>query len=481
MVNFEEFNLNCIDYILIVDREFTVIYNTRLDKRLNTNVAENDKNLYINRNLFEIYPTLDKNYSSIVKSMRTGEIVVKKAQQFRDFQGILYITNNITIPIVRKGIIMGVVELTKDIKTVDNINKENNNMNFNSNENIDHIMGDDTKFTFENIVTNDEKMFKVIEQAKVMALSKNPILIYGETGTGKEVIVQSMINHSKVSRKKVVIQNCAALPQNLIESILFGTHKGAYTGAENRKGLFEQADGGIIFLDELSTIPYDVQGKLLRVLQSGTFRPVGSNIEKYVNVKVIAAMNIDPLESIEREQLRKDLFYRLSSGIIFIPPLRERKVDIKLFVDNYIRVYNNVYGKNVKQITEQVSDIFYEYNWDGNIRELKHIIESMVSMSREDTLDVELLPAYMYDKVYKVKNEANTNVSNIKEYKKNINIENLEIYKEEYNLNKIINEKEIELIKKVLKLTYNNKTKAAKILGIPRQTLKYKIDKYNLK
>jgi arginine utilization regulatory protein len=471
MINFNGFNLNSVDYILTVDREFTVVYNTRIDDRLNYGFSEGDRGLYINRNLFEVYPSLDKNYSSVVKCMRTGEVVVKRSQQFKDFKGNFYSTSNITIPIVRKGIIMGAVELAKDIKTIDNINNENQSIHSDSSDDdiVSSITEDDSKFTFDNIITTDDKMLKIIEQAKIMSLSRNPTLIYGETGTGKEVFVQSMINYSGISRKKVVIQNCAALPQNLIESILFGTYRGAYTGAENRKGLFEEADGGIIFLDELSTLPYDVQGKLLRVLQNGSFRPIGSNVEKSVNVKVIAAMNIDPVKAVENNQLRKDLFYRLSSGMIYLPPLRERKKDIDLFVDNYIKAYNRIYGKQVNKITKKVQDIFWGYNWDGNIRELKHIIESMVSMSQKNELGVEQLPAYMYDRIYK--KNTDVKLTSNEEHKQD---------KEEYNLNKIICEKEIEIIKKVMSMAGGNKTKAAKMLGIPRQTLKYKIDKYKL-
>ena len=471
MIDFGGFSLNSLDYILIVDREFTIVYNTRLDKRLNIDFSDEDKINYINRNLFEVYPTIDKKTSSIVESMRTGEIVVRKSQKFKDFKGIFYITNNVTIPIVRKGIIVGAVELTKDVKTIYNVKNENVNMVIDREEDdiTNNIAADDSKFTFDDIITNDEKMLKIIEHAKTMSLSKNPTLIYGETGTGKEVFVQSMINYSGISRKKVVIQNCAALPQNLIESILFGTYKGAYTGAENRKGLFEEADGGIIFLDELSTLPYDVQGKLLRVLQDGSFRPVGSNIEKSVSVKIIAAMNVDPMEAIKNMQLRKDLFYRLSGGMIYLPPLRERKKDITLFVDNYIKMYNNMYGKKVCGITGKVENIFQEYDWEGNIRELRHIVESMVSISQGSELDVEQLPAYMYDRVYNTGKKEKT----ILEFENRFE-------KEEYNFNKIIMDKEIELIKRVMSLSGGNKTRAAELLGIPRQTLKYKIDKYKL-
>lgn len=339
----------------------------------------------------------------------------------------------------------------------------------NLNNNLDNI-------TFENIVTNDEKMLKAIEQAMTMATTQTPNLIYGETGTGKEVFVQAMINHSKISRNKVVIQNCTALPENLIESILFGTCRGAYTGAENKKGLFEKADGGIIYLDELNSIPFNVQGKLLRVLQDGSFRPIGSNEQKKANVKIIATINEDPLEAINKKKLRKDLFYRLSSGMIFLPPLRERRGDIRLFTDKYIKEYNLLYNKNVEGITKNLQVIFSKYEWEGDVRELKHIIDSMVSLSSHRFLDVQNLPAYMYDRIYNVENKEDIfeKVQPIK------SIENGgDRNKEIYNLKKLIDEKEAEIIRRVLKITNGNKTKAAELMGIPRQTLRYKMNKLN--
>lgn len=474
MINIEGLKLNSVDYILIVDKEFTVVYNTRFDKRVNSNFNYIESKGYLNRNLFEIYPSLkkDANSSSIVRCISTGETVVKKYQKHEDFNGNSYCTHNITIPLIRGGKILGAVEIAKDVKTIENINNDSDKIKY-SDENedfFDNIINDANEFTFETIITNDNRMLKAIEQAKKISETKNPTLVYGETGTGKEVFVQAMINYSDITRNKVIIQNCAALPQNLIESILFGTCRGAYTGAENRRGLFDEADGGIIFLDELNSIPYDVQGKLLRVLQDGSFRPVGSNVQKTVDVKIIAAMNEDPLEAIKNQHLRKDLFYRLSGGMIFLPPLRERKKDILLFTDYYIKKYNEIYSKEITGITKVLENFFQNYSWEGNVRELKHIIESMVSLSNCKILDIYHLPAYMNDRIFSNK-AANSNSNEMERIISNF---------EDYNLKKILEEKEREVITEVLKITKGNKTKAGEILGIPRQTLKYKIDKLNL-
>lgn len=474
MINVNGLKLSSIDYILIVDREFSVIYNTRYDKRLNVYSDEFEKGYYINKNFFEIYPSIRKETSSIVNCMMTGEIVVKKNQEFRDLKGQIYCTHNITVPIIIKGKIVGVVELVKDVTTIDNIDRKT------SEKEIDELSKSIKKkfnyITFNNIITHSESMNNIIEQAKIFSRTINPTLVYGETGTGKEMVVQAMISHSGIPRKKVIIQNCAAVPEGLIESILFGTTKGAYTGAENRKGLFEEADGGIIFLDEINSMPYGIQGKLLRVLQDGTFRPVGCNEERLVNVKIIAAMNIDPTIAIERKEFRQDLFYRFSSSMIKIPPLRERKEDIKYFVDYYIKEFSKTYNKDVQGITEKLNKLFSEYNWDGNVRELKHLIESMICISKERILDIHHLPAYMYEKVHEKKPVYDSN--------DNMNIyDSKEIYrdKEQYNLNSILEKTEREIIEKVIRITKGNKTKAGELLGIPRQTLKYKMDKLGIK
>ena len=474
MISIGSFKFSNLDRILIVDKDFTQVYNSITDDRISIGYEDLDRDKYVNRNLFEIYPSLKKENSSMVRSITKAEIVVKKFQKSEDINGRVYLTHNITIPLVYNGKILGAVELVKDVTTVDNVNhKYPDEQDYVINPNEFSAISDPKKIIFDNIIAEDTNMLKVIEQAKIMSKVQSPTLIYGETGTGKEVLVQAMINYSGVSRDKIVVQNCAAIPPNLIESILFGTNKGAYTGAENRNGLFEEANEGIIFLDEINSIPYDVQGKLLRVLENGSFRPVGLNKEKTVNVKIIAAMNVDPIKAIEKKEFRRDLFYRLSGGMIFIPPLRDRRRDIKLFIDSYIKEYNIIYGKEVKGISKELENFFSVYEFDGNVRELKHIIESMVGVSEDEILELKQLPAYMYNRIYN-KSESGTAV-------KEKNNSDILYDKNKYNLKEILREKEVETINKALKIAKGNRTKTAEILGIPRQTLKYKIDKYNIK
>ena len=459
------------DHILVVNKDFDIIYNSRFDPRMG---HPGEVEPY--RSLFEMYPSLGKDSSSIAKCMSTGAMIFRESQKFADIKNRVYVTQNLTIPIFREGQIAGAVELTKDITNVGHLeNKQDYLESLSGKERFQVNRPQNEKITFDDILTVDSEMLKAIDRAKLFALNSNPTLIYGETGTGKELFAQAIINYAAGPRQKIVIQNCAAVPENLIESILFGTTKGSYTGAENRKGLFEEADGGFFFLDELNAMPYSVQGKLLRVVQEGTFRPIGTSRERKVDVKIVAAMNVDPMEAIEKNILRKDLFYRLSGNMIYIPPLRERPEDIEYLIDNYIEYFNQIYGKSVEGITDELREFFLSYDWEGNVRELKHVIEAMVSMTQENVLPFAELPVYLSGKTARKK--IHKAVSAGESDGENMTVD---FAGHNYNLRLAVEDVERSLITSVLKKTGGNKTKAGEILGIPRQTLKYKMMKMRI-
>jgi len=463
--------LKNVDHILLINKDFEIVYNSRFDPKIGNKPGTKEY-----KNLFEMYPSLGKNNSSIAKTMSTGTSVFRDTQEFADINGNVYVTQNMTIPIFREGQVVGVVELTKDLTTIGHFEGKNDYLQSISKESSFKPNRDNNeKISFDDILTIDEKMLAAIEQAKLFAVNKNPTLIYGETGTGKELFAQSMINYASGPKQKIVVQNCAAVPENLIESILFGTTKGSFTGAENKKGLFEEADGGILFLDELNALPYHVQGKLLRVVQEGTFRPIGANKEKKVNVKIIAAMNVDPMEAIEKNILRKDLFYRLSGNMIYLPPLRERKADIEYLVDNYMDLFNEMYDKNVTDISEELRRFFLEYEWEGNVRELKHVLEAMIGMTKNEVLQYNELPLYLSEKHGGIGKDK----LSIKEGEAE-NGAYVELDSENCDLRTTVEQVERSLILKVLAKTKGNKTKAGEILGIPRQTLKYKMSKLGI-
>ena len=469
MLSCKDLVINSIDYISILDRDFNIVFNARYENQVNSAAQMVKRSEYINKKYFEAYPDIDMEKSSFVHCIRTGEIVVRKNETIRDFKGKFLRTDNITIPIIRKGIIMGAVELARDVTTADN---EPSRDNFEKLANA--LRQNNGEINFDSILTKNPEVLKAIEYAKILSALPNPTLIYGETGTGKELFAQAMITESGVPRSKVISENCAAIPENLFESILFGTTKGAYTGAENKKGLFEEADGGILFLDELNAMPYVVQGKLLRVLQDGTFRRLGSNVEKKVNVKIIAAMNIDPDEAIEKNIIRRDLFYRFSSSMIYIPSLSDRPEDLELYLEHFLAKSNEIYGKEIKGYDEELEELLRNYKWEGNVRELKHLVESMVAICGGDRLTIKDVPEYVYHRVTK-------GHSAYEKEEMALPYKTYDFGKiKDFSLSKALEDSEREIITEALKYAGGNKTKASKLLGIPRPTLIYKMEKLGI-
>ena len=479
MLNIGNLLISSLDYILIVDKNYRIVYNTRYDAQINEESAEYVSSDVFGKNYFDVYPNLSKDDCSIAKCMQTGDVIVNKNQEYYDYLGRRFVTNNVTVPLRRKGHLVAVAELAMDVP-------EGGDDKFTAAENarfeefVNRLKTEAGLITFDTILTLNPQMQSSIERAQILAKLPNPTLIYGETGTGKELFAQSIISCSNVNDKKVVIQNCAAVPESLLESILFGAVKGSYTGSENITGLFEQADGGILFLDELNSIPYGVQSKLLRVIQDGTFRPIGAKNDKHVNVKVIAAMNIDPLEAINDKILRSDLFYRFSSGLINLLPLRERKEDIALYLDYFTEYFSSVYGKAVTGVSEEVREMFMEYDWPGNVREIKNTIESMVVTGQAGELLTEkTIPAYIMEQFRHIRRDRKA-----EEAKATVRRELEQVLEDEtaesLEYHEIMDTLEKELILKALNKAGGSRAKAAQILGLPRNTLKYRLEKLDI-
>ena len=471
MLNIGNLMVDSLDYILIVDKHFRIVYNTRYDEILNDNSKIYTSVDVLGKQYFDIYPKLERSSSSIAQCLESGAVIVNKCQEYEDYAGRKFSTNNITFPLVRKGEIIAAVELAIDVgNDTKDLGYDGPSKIFD--DFVDKLNREAGKISFDKILTSNDQMRNSIEKAKILARLPNPTLIYGETGTGKELFAQAMITHSQVPHNKVITQNCAAVPENLMEAILFGTVRGAYTGAENKKGLFEEADGGVLFLDELNSVPFEVQSKLLRVLQEGTFMPLGSNKEKHVNVKVIAAMNVDPMEAIDRNIIRRDLFYRFSSGLINIPPLRDRREDIGLFANYYLEYFGSIYNKTGLRLSHDVKEFFWNYSWDGNVRELKNVIESMITLSTSgQELTMDQIPTYL--KEFAIK-QRQVQVSHDKEFNTMFQeLDTIPYYK-------LMDDLERKIICEALKKAKGNKTKAAEILGLPRQTLKYRLQKLEI-
>jgi len=315
------------------------------------------------------------------------------------------------------------------------------------------------KYLFQGIVGKSPYMLEIFSLIEKIAKYFSTVLITGETGTGKEMIANAIHTCSQITKNKLIICDCVSIPVTLFESELFGYAKGAFTGADkNRKGLFEEAHNGIIFLDEIAEIPVSVQAKLLRALEYKQYRPLGSNEVKKVNVKIIAATNRNLKDCIKDKIFREDLYHRLNKVEIHLPSLREKPEDIPLLSRYFLDIYNKKFSKNIKGISRQVQKLFLKYKWPGNIRELENVLERAAMLCQKDFIDIEDLPKSLHSTF--------TSIHEIPFIDKQ-NLSTLDNLEKEY-------------IIYLMKLTNNNKRKAAKILDISRTTLYNKLAKYNI-
>ena len=309
-------------------------------------------------------------------------------------------------------------------------------------------------YGFKEIVGNSKKMQQVMDMIQRVTFSDITVLINGESGTGKELLARAIHYTGKRKDRKFIAINCATLSESLLESTLFGHKKGAFTGAINdKKGFFEEADSGTLFMDEISDIPNSVQAKILRTLQEGEIVRVGDTVLKKVNVRIIAATNQDLFQKVREGKFREDLYYRLNVFNIKLPPLRERKEDIPLLVKHFIDKYNRKEDKQVKGISPRVEQEFYHYNWPGNVRELENIIERAVVLCKGSVISVRCLPGSLVPEKEDVPVIEIPSGSSFKEAEKKI-------------------------LLKTLQKTKWNKKEAAKILGISLRKIEYRIKEW---
>ena len=309
--------------------------------------------------------------------------------------------------------------------------------------------------SFFGIIGSSPKMQQIFQLTKNAAKSDAPVIIYGESGTGKELVAEAIHNLSDRNKGPFIKVNCAAIAETLFESELFGHVKGAFTGAvKTRKGRFELASGGDIFLDEIGDLPVSMQVKLLRVIEEKVIERVGDSTPISVDVRIICATNRDLREMVEKKEFREDLFYRINVIPIFLPPLRDRKEDIPLLVEHFLTKNSLKTGKQINGVSREVMDIFYDYHWPGNVRELRSVIEYAFVVCDGKVITKEhLMPSLLTQK------KELTSISNSK----------ISMDKEE-------KEKIIE----ALKQTHGNRTKAAHLLGYSRVTLWKKMKKYGI-
>jgi len=317
------------------------------------------------------------------------------------------------------------------------------------------------EFELENIITKNDKMFQIFETIRKISDYDTSVLITGESGTGKELVAKAIHYNSTRSSKPFIAINCGAIPENLLESELFGYVKGSFTDAyQNKKGLFEEANGGSLLLDEIGELPSTLQVKLLRVLQEGEVRKIGDTKQIKLDVRIISATAKDLAQEVKNENFREDLFYRLNVIQIDLPSLRERREDIPLLVNHFINRYNEKHHLKVKNISSTALNLLLEHDWQGNIRELENAVERAVILSEGSRIEISALP------------------SDIRKLKIG---EEKEVDSDEYSIKKMHRIMEEQLIRKALNKTHGNRTQAAKLLDISHPALLSKMKEFGIK
>jgi len=439
--------------VVIVDRETKVIFANDAYMRI---IGVHPHHV-LNKKLSDIEPK-----AKIINVLKTG-IPVFESKIRIESVGVTIIAN--INPIVINNIIVGAIssffDITEIIDSANELERVQIMNRYLENELEKEITLPES---FQSIIGRSKKLKNAMEIAARVAMTDANILILGESGTGKELIAKAVHDSSKRKDKPFVKINCSAIPENLIESELFGYEEGAFTGArkKGKKGKIELSDNGTLFLDEIGDMPLFMQPKLLRFLQEKQYEKVGGEITKEVDVRIIAATNKDPVNLIMEGSFRKDLYYRINTFTINLPPLRERKVDVIDLIEYYISYYNQQYEKNTV-CSNRCLDIFLEYDWPGNVRELKHVIEHSVVLCDSDKITEENIPDYFNKLIHNKAKTFNLPENNIKKMKE------------------MISNMEKESIIQALNLSDFNKTKAMDLLGISRRAFYNKLKKYDIR
>lgn len=445
---------NHVDTIILTDDKGYITYFITYRPDVNPHRPKN----MVGKHMLEAFKTLTEETSSVMRVIKTGEPILNEVQEF-PYDSYVVRSINTTMPIKENGKLVGVANM---IRYLDGPFKRNEIV-------IDMKEKKDfgIRYHIDDIEGCSESISYLKQKIRMVSETDSAVLIYGETGVGKELVAQSIHGLSSRRNNRFVSQNCAAIPENLLESIIFGTVKGAYTGAENRPGLFEISKGGTLFLDEINSMEITLQAKILRAIEDNEVTRIGSNTPIKTDVRIISALNENPMDCIKNKKLRRDLFYRLSTVEIDIDPLRKRKEDISYMTDYYINYFNKRMNRAIIGIDEDVEKIFSRYEWPGNVRELRNVLEGAFNIATSRKIKKKYLPNYLLQE---------------------FDVEGIEMADEhiirwsngeDFNLDEAIKEYERNIIISALHNS-RNLSEAAKKLGISRQNLNYKLNKHSL-
>ena len=426
---------NYVDSIVLTDARGIIRYFHT--NRQDINMLDNSQ--VIGKHILEMYANLTPESSTILKVLRSGQPVLNKKQELVNIHGDRISAITSTLPIEENGRIIGTMDVSsyaaEPLAPPHRLTCSRQRL-----------------YTLADIVTIDGRMNELKENIRKVAKTSSAVMLAGETGTGKELAAQSV--HTSSGRKgRFISQNCAAIPATLMESILFGTKKGSFTGAEDSPGLFELADGGTLFLDEINSMEHSVQAKLLRAVEEKAVTRLGGSKPVRVDVKIISAVNGGT------ENLRPDLLYRLNTVTLEIPPLRERIADIGPLSKHFIGEFNALMNRDIIDLSEEVYDLFSHYDWPGNVRELRNIIESAFNLSEGRFIGKAALPAYLTQRSYLRSSGYSSALQR--------------------GLKAALADIEREIIAEALRQS-PSRAEAARRLHLSKQAFQYKLDKYGL-
>lgn len=444
------------DGVYIVDADGTgIFYNDIM-----ADIEKVSREDVIGKPFHAAFPGVKLNESTMYKALKKNMASRNKQQSYVNLYGKDVTTINSTVPVIDNGETIAAVEVARDITNIQSMSdtimelRENKTKKKQEKPTI-------RKYEFDDIIGENALFKEVKNRARKAADNNASVFIYGETGTGKELFAQSIHYASKRNNKPFIAQNCAALPESLLEGILFGTTKGGFTGAVDRAGLFEQAIGGTLLLDEINSMPYELQSKLLRVLQEDYIRRVGGTKDIPIDVRIMATVNENPEKLMEEGKLRKDLYYRLNVVNITIPPLRMRKDDIPILTEKLIAKHNKRFEKEIWMASDGVMERLKEYDYPGNVRELENIIMQAIAMA--DTEHV------LTEKQLQMPMQVKAIGEDAMKWERNGPLD-------EYLANL-----EKEIIRETMINQGGNITKTADALMMKRQTLQHKLKKYGIK
>ncbi|MCL1701439.1 sigma 54-interacting transcriptional regulator [Lysinibacillus sp. Bpr_S20] len=438
--------------IIVSNKEGDIIYyNEALAK-----MEEHKKEDMLGRKLWDAYNYQDRRLSEHNHILKTAKPIYTKYRAHAYSENEPKFVGYSSFPIQKDNQTIGVFSITHTETSLRNQLRQTLDSRHQTMEVPEVVKRNNgTIYTFQDIKGNSQELQQTIIEAKNISIYNTDTLIVGETGTGKELFAQSMHNLSPRVAKPFVAINCAAIPPTLLESTLFGSVKGAFTGATTQEGLFEYAKDGTLFLDEINSLPMELQSKLMRVLQERAVRRVGSNTLIPINCTVISASNEDPELLTANDRMRLDLFYRIAHSSVYIPPLRERPEDVLFFIQHFLHKNVLKYMKSDLTIKPELYKILVDYDWPGNVRELEHLIENLViHANSESSITEDMLPRYLKNKL-----SMKPTTSNKRPFKT------------------LMHTNEEQYIREVLKQCGGNISAAAKQLNISRQSLQYHMKK----